>query len=85
MDADYTKLYKLLLDKKMKRGELAKKACIAGSTLAKLGRGASVNVSVLIKICRVLNCTLDDIMEILPAQSDQPNAGGRKVHRRPKC
>jgi DNA-binding Xre family transcriptional regulator len=66
MDADYTKLYKLLLDKKMKRGELARKANIADSTLARLGRGESVNVSVLIKICRVLDCTIDDIMEILP-------------------
>ena len=66
MDASYNKLFKLLIDKNMKKGELATAAGVSGSSIAKIGRGENVSVDILIKICRVLDCTMDDIMEILP-------------------
>lgn len=70
MDASYNRLFKLLIDRKMKKGELAVAAGISGSSIAKLGRGENIKVDILIKICRVLGCTMDDIMEILPEEKD---------------
>jgi DNA-binding Xre family transcriptional regulator len=57
----------------MRKGELAKAAGISPSSLAKIWRNENVNVDILIKICRVLDCTIDDLMEILPlpAQVDE--------------
>jgi DNA-binding Xre family transcriptional regulator len=71
MAASYNKLFKLLIDKKMKKGELCNAAEISGTTLAKLARGESVNVDILIKICKVLKCDFADIMEMEP--DDEPS------------
>lgn len=70
MDINYNKLFKLLIDKELKKTEFAKMIGIGQNTLAKLGRNEKVSMEVLIKICRGLNCTLDDIVEILPKQED---------------
>jgi DNA-binding Xre family transcriptional regulator len=67
-DCSYNKLFKLLIDRKLKKGELATAAGISPSSIAKLGRAENVTVDILIKICRVLDCTIDDLIEILPAQ-----------------
>jgi len=64
MGANYVKLFKLLLDRKMKKGDLARLAGISGSTLAKLYRGENVNTDVLVKICNVLRCDFADIMQM---------------------
>jgi DNA-binding Xre family transcriptional regulator len=64
--ASYNKLFKLLIDKKMKKGELCRAADISGTSLAKLVRGESVITEILIKICRVLQCDFADIMELEP-------------------
>ena len=64
MKASYVKLFKLLLDKKMKKGDLCKAAGISGSSLAKLYRGESVTTEILIKICHALQCDFADIMEM---------------------
>ena len=64
MKASYVKLFKLLLDKKMKKGDLCKAAGISGSSLAKLYRGDSVTTEILIKICHALQCDFADIMEM---------------------
>ena len=60
----YIKLFKLLLDRKMKKGDLCLSAGISHSSLAKLGKGENVNTDVLVKICRTLKVELDDIMEL---------------------
>jgi DNA-binding Xre family transcriptional regulator len=57
----------------MRKGELAKAAGISPSSLAKIWRNENVNVDILIKICRVLDCTIDDLMEILPVQNGEDN------------
>ena len=71
METSYNKLFKLLIDRKMKKGELAAAAGISGSSLAKLGRGENVNVDILVKICRVLNCEMNDIMELNPLDENE--------------
>ena len=64
MSVNYKKLWKILIDKNMKKQELGKQAGISASTIAKLGRNENVNVDVLVKICIALSCGLDDIVEI---------------------
>ncbi len=67
MSSSYKKLFKLLIDREMKIKELAEKAGVSQATLAKMKKdGVSVSTDVLVKICTALNCTVDDIMEILP-------------------
>lgn len=64
MSVSYKKLWKILIDRDMKKKELAQKANVSGYTLARMGRGGSVTTDVLVRICKVLDCTMDDIMEI---------------------
>lgn len=66
MAASYKKLFKLLIDKEMKCKELAELAHVSPATLAKMKKdGVSVNSDVLVRICVALECTLNDIMEIV--------------------
>lgn len=66
MGVSYNKLWKLLIDKNMKRVDLRTAANISSGTLAKLGKNESVTTDVLVRVCRALNCDIGDIMEILP-------------------
>ncbi len=67
MAASYKRLFKLLIDREMKSKDLASKAHVSVATLAKMKKdGASVNSDILVRICTALDCTLDDIMEIIP-------------------
>lgn len=66
MDISYNNLFKLLIDKGLKKTEFAKKVGISQNTLAKLSKNEYISMEVLIKICRGLGCTLDEMMEILP-------------------
>lgn len=63
MKANYKKLWYILLDRDMKKKELAQIAGVSTYTINKLNKNENVTVEVLGKICRALNCTLDDIME----------------------
>lgn len=66
MAASYKKLFKLLIDREMKKKDLAEKAGISIATITKMGKdGAVVSSDVLVKICSALGCTMDDIMEII--------------------
>lgn len=67
MAASYKKLFKLLIDREMKSKELAQLANVSPATIAKMKKdGATVSSDVLVKICTALNCTMDDIVEIVP-------------------
>lgn len=66
MDVSYKKLFKLLIDKDLKKTEFAKKVGIGQNTLAKLSKNEYVSMEVLVRICRGLECALDDICEIMP-------------------
>ena len=71
MAASYKKLFKLLIDRDMKKKELAEKAGISIATITKMGKdGAVVSSDVLVKICTALDCTMDDIVEIIPDNND---------------
>ena len=64
MAVSYKKLWKLLIDKDMKKSDLEREAHITHYALSKLSQGKDVSTEVLGKICRTLDCTIDDIMEI---------------------
>lgn len=66
MTVCYDKLWKLLIDKKLNKTQLCEQAKITTNAMAKLGRNEDVRVEVLIKICSVLECSIDDIMDIVP-------------------
>ena len=67
MAASYKKLFKLMIDREIKSKDLAAKAGISPTTLAKMKKdGAVVSSEVLVKICAALECTMDDIVEIIP-------------------
>ena len=68
MAVSYKRLWKLLIDRDMKKKDLAEKANISSYTINKLNRGDNVNADTLAKICRALGCTFDDIMEVLPEE-----------------
>ncbi len=61
----YKKLWKLLIDRDMSKKDLAEKAGLSTFTLTKMNKGDSVKSDTLVKICRALDCTFDDIMEIV--------------------
>lgn len=66
MIISYNKLWKLLIDKGMKKTDLIKHSGITSNAMAKMGRNESVQVDTLGKVCDCLNCNIDDIMEFVP-------------------
>ncbi len=73
MSYSYNKLWKLMIDKKINKTRLRREAGITSNAMANMGKNQPVNVEVLAKICYVLDCSLDDIMEILPDDMDNSN------------
>lgn len=65
MAISYKKLWKLLIDKDMKKKDLCALAGISSASVTKMGKGGHVTTEVLAKICTALDCTVDDIMEII--------------------
>ena len=65
MAVSYKKLWKLLIDKDMKKKDLEAAAEISNYTITKMNRGENVTVDVIGKICKALNCTPDEIMEFI--------------------
>ena len=66
MAVSYKKLWKLLIDKDMKKKDLAAKANISTYTINKLNKSENVNVDVLVRICEALDCPIESIMEVIP-------------------
>ena len=66
MDVCYNKLFKRLIDLEMNKTDFAKAVGISANTMAKLSHNDTVSMDVIIRLCRYLSCTVDDIMEILP-------------------
>jgi len=71
MIVSYKRLWKLLIDKDMKKKDLVKAAHISTYTVNKLNRGDNVNTDTLVKICSALNCAIEDIMEIIPDSGEK--------------
>ena len=70
MKACYKKLWKLLIDKKLKRTDLKKLAGISSGSLAKLGKDENVSMDILQKLCKALECNIGDIMDLVPEDKD---------------
>lgn len=64
MKISYKKLWKMLIDREMKKKDLAELAGISTTSIAKLGRNENVNTDILLKICVALKCDISEIMEI---------------------
>ena len=77
MAASYKKLWKLLIDKDLKKKDLQSLAGISNHTISKLNRGENVTVDILEKICEALNCTTNDILDFTDS-SDVKNARERR-------
>lgn len=63
MEVNYNKLWKLLIDKNINKTELIKKTGITSNAMAKMGKNETVQLDILIKICKILDCKIDDIIE----------------------
>lgn len=66
MAISYNKLWKLLIDRKMSKADLRRAAGIAPNTMTKLNRDEEVSMTVLVKICTVLNANIGDVMDLVP-------------------
>ncbi len=66
MAMNYQKLWALLKDRNLKKKDLREMAGLTTNVIAKMGKGGDVSTEVLRKICKALNCTLDEIVEIVP-------------------
>ena len=66
MAVSYKKLWKILIDKEIKKKDLSTMAGISSATITKMGKNGHVTTEVLLKICKALDCQIDDIVEILP-------------------
>jgi len=70
MEVSYKKLFKLLIDREIKKGELAALAGISANSIAKLAKNEHVSMEVLIKVCAALDVDFGDIMELVPIIND---------------
>jgi len=63
MKVNYNKLWKLLIDKQMTKTELRKAADISTTTLAKMGKNEIVSMEIILRICKTLECEIEDVVE----------------------
>lgn len=68
MEVSYKKLWKLLIDKDMKKKDLLATAGISWASVTKLSKGETVSMEVLMKICKALECNIGDIMDLIPEE-----------------
>lgn len=74
MIISYKKLWKLLIDKDLKKKDLREMTGISPSTIAKMGRNKNINTEVIIKICQALKCDICDILELVSEKNkDEQN------------
>ena len=66
----YKPLWKLLIDRDMKRKDLHEVSGVSAATLAKMSRDESVSASILDRICTSLNCDISDVVEVLPTRTN---------------
>ena len=70
MVVSYKKLWKLLIDKDLMKKDLQSKAGISWATITKMSKGETVSTEVLMKICKVLQCDVGDIVEFIDDGND---------------
>lgn len=67
LEVSYKKLWKLLIDKDMKKKDLQKLAGISWASVTKMSKNENVSMEVLLKVCQALNCNIGDIVDAVPA------------------
>jgi len=70
MEVSYKKLWKLLIDKDMKKKDLLAAAGISWTSVTKLSKGETVSMEVLMKICKALDCNIGDIMDLVLTEGE---------------
>lgn len=70
MEVSYKKLWKLLIDKDMKKKDLQAQAGISWTSVTKLSKGENVSMEVLMKVCKALECNIGDIMDLIPEEGE---------------
>ena len=68
MEISYKRLWKMLIDKDLKKKDLPGLAGISQSSVAKMSRGEPVNMEIILKICTALQCDISDVCEAVPAK-----------------
>ena len=68
MKVNYNKLWKMLIDLNMSKTQLRKQAGVTTNALAKMGKNENVSTEILCKICNVLSCQIEDIMELVETE-----------------
>ena len=71
MAMSYNKLWKLLIDRNLKKKDLRERAGLSTNVLAKMGKGGDVSTQALRKICATLNCELGDIVDVVPDEPEK--------------
>ena len=71
MEVSYKKLWKLLIDKDMKKKDLQAQAGISWTSVTKLSKGENVSMEVLMKVCKALECNIGDILDLIPEDKDE--------------
>ena len=66
MAVSYKKLFKMLIDRDMKKKDLQSSAGISRASVTKLSKGEAVSMDVLIKVCKAMNCDIGDVVELIP-------------------
>ena len=66
MVVSYKKLWKLLIDKDLKKKDLQEKARISWASVTKMSKGEPVSLEILMKVCEALNCGVEDVVEFVP-------------------
>lgn len=80
MAVSYKKLWKLLIDRDMKKKDLCLLAGISTASVTKMGKGGTVNMTVIEKICTAMNCDVGDIMEIVEDSDMEKEIGNNAIN-----
>ena len=70
MQISYKKLWKLLIDKDMKKKDLQAKSGVSWASVTKLSKGEAVSMEVLMKVCTALDCNIGDILDFIPEKEE---------------
>ena len=71
MEVSYKKLWKVLIDKDMKKKDLQAAAGISWASVTKLSKNETVSMEVLMKVCKTLECNIGDIMDLIPEEESK--------------
>lgn len=71
VEVSYKKLWKILIDKDMKKKDLQVSAGISWASVTKLSKGERVSMEVLMKVCKTLNCDIGDVVELIPTEENE--------------